>query len=283
MNFTANPSALVKEYIAKNGNNGALIYITKSKMGKPLNLRIDGNKAISGYWPNHLKSFPFTWMLIYYRRPSGDGEVWIGDYNKRVESEGRYEYHLSDVKGPFNLAESLQELVGMRPQRSPVPLSKSKSGISKAVTCLERETAANHQLVKDLKDTESQIEILARLGQGKFRDEVLAHWHGACAVTGCTILEVLRASHVRPWRDSDPSTRLNPLNGLPLIANLDALFDRGLISFKETGEMLVSKRLTKEQQVLFDIPRNLRLPLNAGQKKFLKYHRKLFFKTDHSK
>src|ERR1700688_2426247 len=47
----------------------------------------------------------------------------------------------------------------------------------------------------------------------------------------------------RDWCNSTDDERLNPNNGLPLVANLDALFDSGLISFDRNGEMLVSPAL----------------------------------------
>ncbi len=120
-------------------------------------------------------------------------------------------------------------------------------------------------------------QILARLGQGKFRADVLKDWNGACAVTGCTVLEVLRASHIKPWRDCDGLTKVNPRNGLPLVASLDALFDRGLITFSVNGYMLVSSGLDITQRNLLRVPTKLRRRPDAEQAKFLKYHRQKVF------
>jgi hypothetical protein len=41
--------------------------------------------------------------------------------------------------------------------------------------------------------------------------------------------------------------RLDPGNGLPLVATLDALFEAGLITFASDGAMLVSERLPGEE------------------------------------
>lgn len=93
--------------------------------------------------------------------------------------------------------------------------------------------------------------IHARLGQGRFRKELLRIWDGACAVTGCRVEAILRASHCKPWRMSDNAERLDPNNGLLLVANLDALFDAGLITFGDDGAMQVASRVSgKERQVL---------------------------------
>lgn len=82
--------------------------------------------------------------------------------------------------------------------------------------------------------------IQARLGQGQFRRQVLEKWGGECAVSGTRTTAAIRASHVKPWKDSNTAERLDPNNGIPLVATLDALFDRLLISFDDTGHLLKS-------------------------------------------
>lgn len=98
-------------------------------------------------------------------------------------------------------------------------------------------------------------QILARIGQGEFRKCVLEQWGDCCAVTGSKTREAIRASHIKPWRDCDPTNgeRLDVNNGLPLVASLDALFDRGLISFESSGEMKISSNLSVAEQEIFGI------------------------------
>jgi len=114
--------------------------------------------------------------------------------------------------------------------------------------------------------------VMARLGQGKYRKGVLELWGGTCAVTACTVTQAIRASHAKPWCDSTDDERLNPNNGLPLVANLDALFDSGLISFDRNGEMLVSPALHEGSRLLDNTPRRLRKTPTAEQAAFLEYH-----------
>jgi predicted restriction endonuclease len=78
-------------------------------------------------------------------------------------------------------------------------------------------------------ETTRQRLVEARLHQGRFRRQVLDKWQRRCVVSGCTLEDILRASHIKPWRDSNTDERLDPANGLLLTANLDALFDRYLI------------------------------------------------------
>lgn len=130
----------------------------------------------------------------------------------------------------------------------------------------------------DLTPTARKQLILARKGQGKFRRDLFAVWGGGCAVTGCTVGEVLRASHIKPWKKSNNNERLDKNNGLLLTATLDALFDRGLISFNDDGVMIISPRI-KEDQIphVLSPQRKLHKELSSQQKKYLDVHRKELF------
>ena len=86
------------------------------------------------------------------------------------------------------------------------------------------------RIEEDARDTTKRALIDGRLGQGKFRDDLMQVWGDRCAVTGCSVVEVLRASHVKSWRRSSNKEQLDPQNGLLLGAHLDALFDAGLHS-----------------------------------------------------
>jgi putative restriction endonuclease len=46
--------------------------------------------------------------------------------------------------------------------------------------------------------------------------------------------------HCKPWRDSNNEERLNGENGLLLTPTIDHLFDRGFISFEDSGALIVS-------------------------------------------
>jgi hypothetical protein len=78
-------------------------------------------------------------------------------------------------------------------------------------------------LAGDVLETTRSVIAQARVGQGRFRRDLMVLWEGRCAVTGCDVPEALRASHCKPWRDSTHAERLDPTNGLLLSASLDAL------------------------------------------------------------
>jgi len=61
----------------------------------------------------------------------------------------------------------------------------------------------------ELGDTERSNLVKSRIGQGTFRQKVLAYWKG-CSVTGFKDTNLLVASHIKPWRASNNSERLDP-------------------------------------------------------------------------
>jgi hypothetical protein len=120
--------------------------------------------------------------------------------------------------------------------------------------------------------------IEARLGQGLFRRQLLHYWNG-CAVTGCQRLEALRASHIRPWRDSSNRQRLDKFNGLLLLGTLDALFDCGLISFSEQGELMQASVLTNKESRYLGLESGMRLRrMDQQHLPYLQWHRRRLFR-----
>lgn len=97
--------------------------------------------------------------------------------------------------------------------------------------------------IPDLTTRETVIE--ARVGQGRFRDDVLRTWGQRCAVTRMAIRKLLRASHIKPWRVANHAERLDPQNGLALSPNYDAAFDQGIVSFSDTGRVLISGQASR--------------------------------------
>ena len=90
--------------------------------------------------------------------------------------------------------------------------------------------------------TEGKKLVSVRLAQRFFRKTILACYESRCCVTGISIPSLLIASHVLPW-SLYPERRVDPRNGLCLNVLHDKAFDRGLISFDEQWQMLLSKEL----------------------------------------
>lgn len=82
-------------------------------------------------------------------------------------------------------------------------------------------------------------EVQVRQNQHVFRKMILAIYGGRCCLTGLSVQEVLRASHISAWA-FDVKNRMNPENGLCLSATYDAAFDRHLISFDEHYRLIIA-------------------------------------------
>ena len=129
---------------------------------------------------------------------------------------------------------------------------------------------------QSLSPTARQALISARIGQGSFRKNVLSLFDNKCCVTGCNILEAIRASHIKPWRFSNNVERLDPANGLALTASLDALFDRHLITFSDSGELMLSSVINPENAHILQTSGGVTQTLTDAQRRYLKDHRAIF-------
>lgn len=123
--------------------------------------------------------------------------------------------------------------------------------------------------------TEALAIVKQRRGQELFRKALMDYWGGACAVTGITVPELLRASHAKPWADCESDEeRLNVFNGFLLCAHLDALFDRGLMTFGETGTAVFSETIDATTRELLNLPSGMKLRWMATEHgAFLQWHR----------
>ncbi len=128
--------------------------------------------------------------------------------------------------------------------------------------------------------------IYARIGQRYFRDAVLSSYDYKCCVTGLTEKKLLIASHIKPWKDSDPKKeRTNPRNGLCLNALHDKAFDQGYITINDRFEMVMSNKLkeanmdeeTREWLYSYDGKQILLPKKFYPSKEFIEYHNDVVF------
>jgi hypothetical protein len=131
-------------------------------------------------------------------------------------------------------------------------------------------------------ETEREALVKSRIGQGRWRRDMLRYWSGKCAVTGLAIEPLLRASHIKPWKDSDNRERLDVFNGLLLGAAYDAAFDAGFITFETDGQIKISEMLGYEQRQAagLDAAATLR-SITQQHQEYLDYHRSNIFRRPH--
>lgn len=116
------------------------------------------------------------------------------------------------------------------------------------------------------------------IAQRLFRGNLLRLWQGSCAVTSVQEARALRSSHIKPWAKSDAHEKIDHFNGLLLIPNLDVLFNEGLITFRDNGQMLVSPDWRDDDQRRMHIASDLHLrTVNAESFPYLEFHRDVVF------
>ena len=128
------------------------------------------------------------------------------------------------------------------------------------------------------KTTVQQL-IDARLGQGKFRADLILAFGGECPITGLSKTKLLRASHIRRWCDSSNFDRLDVQNGLLLAAGVDAAFECGYVGFDASGGLLVRQGFNQNCLTALGIPTQGTLAaeyLTPRRLAQLAYHQKKF-------
>ena len=125
---------------------------------------------------------------------------------------------------------------------------------------------------ESLDATSKYEEISVRIGQQRFRRRVLEHFDHRCAITSSRVL--VRASHIKPWRDASDIERLDWQNGLALSPVYDAAFDRGYITFSADGRILIHPDYAQELDLL-GISGTVSLKsITEGHLAYLDWHRK---------
>jgi putative restriction endonuclease len=119
----------------------------------------------------------------------------------------------------------------------------------------------------------------ARRGQGIFRTNVRLIEH-RCRLTGVDNIKHLRASHIKPWKASSDSEKIDGHNGLLLSPHIDHLFDRGFITFRNSGDLLISKELSSAVLDKWSLNSIENVgEFNSKQSKYLDFHREVVFRA----
>ncbi|CAI1013270.1 HNH endonuclease [Serratia fonticola] len=131
---------------------------------------------------------------------------------------------------------------------------------------------------KELSSTMKEALVKSRIGQGLFRSEVLKIYP-ACPITEVSMPQLLIASHIKPWRECSNRERLDPHNGIMLAPHIDALFDKGYISFSDEGGILIKGVQEVIKSVdLFKLDLNKKIKFSLETKKYIKWHFENLFK-----
>lgn len=130
---------------------------------------------------------------------------------------------------------------------------------------------------KDLITTKDIITAI-RIGQNQFRKKLITSLK-KCPITGIDDVRILTASHIKPWTQATNHERLDVSNGFLFSPTFDRLFDRGIISFSNDKNLLVSNSFSEKNLTRLNLKPNQiisELPI-IGREAYLEYHRNKIF------
>jgi putative restriction endonuclease len=149
------------------------------------------------------------------------------------------------------------------------------------------------ETVQSALETERIVLAAARVGQHVFAVQVLANCGGQCVFCGLRPVafgarRMLLAGHIKPWKDSTPSERLDLRNGLAACPAHDAAFDTGMLTVngglrihlaRPLAQAIQNDQLARQYYGRPPIREVLLLPegAQAPAAKYLDWHRQKVF------
>ena len=148
----------------------------------------------------------------------------------------------------------------------------------------------NGEIIEETQKIEKEVEMLnideeskkaivnVRVNQGKFRDLLLRRYNNKCCLCDVKNKNFLIASHIKPWAKSKLKEKADVNNGFLMCPNHDRLFDKGYITFKDDGKIVISDRLSENDKVFLNVNSKMHIEqLTKSNKKYLKFHREKVF------
>ena len=129
----------------------------------------------------------------------------------------------------------------------------------------------------DIEEYEKRDPYLHRLYKSDLKEESVQLFKKEICYLEKLDYPSLVASHIKPFKKSKPSEQYDKDNGLLLSRGMDALFDKGYISFEDNGSIMISDRLSSEVKEHLNNYSLNPIVLNENRLKYLDYNRKYVF------
>lgn len=243
---------------------------------------------------NNLEKLFWNIQADFYHYMITDGKLakkTSNDYISRLKflsASYRIDATLDENRVEEILKEEEKRRVGREKYNTSKSISDFRSGLRKFLDFLKSDYRKQYEdsILSEinkiqenhcLSETEKEAVILSRRGQGAFRNELIEYWEG-CAISRCSQMDILVASHIKPWKDSTNNERLDVFNGLLLLPNYDKLFDFGYMTFTAEGKAIYSNLLSKTDKQLLGLTDTLSLSrIEQSHKTYLEYHNEYCF------
>ncbi|TRZ40088.1 HNH endonuclease [Niallia circulans] len=132
----------------------------------------------------------------------------------------------------------------------------------------------HNTLIPVIAETESEVKTKIRLGQQRFKKDLMSLWGCKCALCDIELPELLKASRSKPWKDSTNEERNDPYNGILLCSNHDALYENGKIAFDGQGRLHISPEINEEDYLKYGLLTKKKIKLNQDNKVYFKWHKR---------
>jgi len=160
----------------------------------------------------------------------GRTDEWLVDHKKKglelllFYRKSRTEYPKAGFR--FEGGFAYKDSEGSRPTNFLLERDTNQLALSTEVA--EQQGAFDASNDEDQRDR-TIAAIVRRRGQPKFRRELIDAYGRRCAISGCDVVDVLEAAHIKPYRGTHTN---HVVNGLLLRADLHTLFDLRLIAIE---------------------------------------------------
>lgn len=199
-----------------------------------------------------------------------NGEVYE-NYGNYMELELLEEYDQSNFSIEVLKANGLRGRI-----QGPRRVNELATLLNSSVTNWNEEVE-NILLDTNLQGEEKEIIIKARINQSVYREKLL-HRFKTCCLCGVSDARMLVASHIKPWSKCNPKEKVDVDNGLLLCPNHDKVFDIGLITFDNDGNIIISKDLKETDRIFLNLRENMKVEISEKNRAYIEYHRSHIFK-----
>lgn len=244
---------------------------------------------LDGYWtgkPVKIENGDFCAHYVTHK-----GEIWIGTYDgalplKGLEPSGRQRYSLV-MKEPkvYKITDYDKPNIEVDPilmdnflhKNGAVTYTYFPTPIKNTII---KKTSSQSSVDEDFIGADKIVMRTSRVNQDRLRRLAISVFNGRCAISGIDLPNILICSHIKPWTDSSGAEKTDGDNALLLASNWDSVFDRGLITIMDDGDIKFSRLLSQSIRDSLGLSKNSSLDpryLTEGRKAYLDFHRRHIF------
>lgn len=196
------------------------------------------------------------------RRDIRDGDVYLIGKRDRLDRFRPNHFLDTSVARALELYTSSGEhanVDGLRagspdPNQFRTPLRLSEESAAQLRRALELDAVASHRVDSGTSEGEEDFEgdederqrraIKTRRGQARFREALMQAYKRRCAISRCSVEELLEAAHIKPHAEQ---TDYRVSNGLLLRSDLHTLFDLNLLAIDDRYRVRLSANLRNSE------------------------------------